>query len=225
VSALPSLLWGKGFIFREFDLRLRSSPSGSLSGCLCRSAPVVDLEGVGIEHLGFDRFIDGAQEVGEFAGSGVDCAALEFDSVTACEALALAVMRKMVAKFITHDLADELWPTEGARDAGDRGGAGERLFLLVGFENELRDAGDTPVNFATGRFEFAVLAFFDDAVGLGVGFNFVRNEFCNNDAFDPAGEELIFGAESALSLFSFYGDFLKSGLEFLDPFNEGLVIK
>ena len=162
------------------------------------------------------------------------------------------------------------------------GGAGDWLFLLVGFEREFWDAGDTPVDFAPGRFEFAVLAAFDLAVGLRVGFDLIGDDLFDDYAFDPAGEELVFGAAGALNLFSFCafvllqfgcfgaggfglsqrcfvkievmlggivalgfgpvellpvvfvelksggeltGDFLKSGLEFLDPFEEGLGIK
>ena len=130
--------------------------------------------------------------------------------MTPCEALALAIVRKVIAKFIAHDLADELWSAEGTWDAGDGSGTGNRDLLFVGFEGELGDAGDAPVNFAARGFEFAVLAAFDLAVGLRVDFDFVGDEFFDDDAFDPSWEELVFGAAGALNLFSFCVVLLRS---------------
>lgn len=99
---------------------------------------------------------DGAKEFGEFGCPVVDCASLKFDSVTTFEALALAVMWKVVAKFIAHDLADEMRTAERAGDGGDGSEAGDGAFFLVGFDGEFWDAGDAPINFVSGGFEFAV---------------------------------------------------------------------
>ena len=118
-------------------------------------------------------------------------------------------MRKVVAKFIAHDLADELRAAEGPGDAGDGSGADDGLFLFVGFEGELGDAGNAPVDFASGRFEFTVLAAFDLAVGLRVGLDLIGDELFNNNTLDPSGEELVFGAAGALNLFSFYDVLLR----------------
>ena len=142
--------------------------------------------------------------VGEFSGPSVDGAALKFNSVTPFEALALAIVRKVIAKFNAYDLADELWSAEGARVAGNGSRPGDRGLLFVGFEGELGDAGDAPVDFAARGFEFAVLAAFDLAVSLRVGLDLIGDELFDDNAFDPSGEELISGAAGALSLFSFY---------------------
>lgn len=95
--------------------------------------------------------------------------------MAAGEALALTIVGKVVAKFIADDLADELRSAEGAGNAGRGRGAGDRLFKFVGFEDELGDAGDAPVDLAPGGFEFAVLAAFYLAVSFRVGFDFVGN--------------------------------------------------
>lgn len=141
--------------------------------------------------------------LGEGCGPLVDGAALEFDVVTAQEALALAVVRKVVAVFVANDLADEGGAAKGAGDGGMRGGLRDGGGLFVVFAYEFGSAGDTPVDGGAGDFEFAVFAHFDLAVIFGVGFDFVGDGFLDDDAFEGAGKELLFTTTGSLA-FSFW---------------------
>jgi hypothetical protein len=114
--------------------------------------------------------------------------------VLAEETLALAVVREVIAKFITDDLADQSRAAEGAGDTGWRSAAADGLGVLVIFADEARDTGDPPVKGGTDDFEFTVFADFDLAVGFRVGPDLVGNDFFGDHTFDPAGKELVLGA-------------------------------
>lgn len=108
--------------------------------------------------------------------------------------MALAIVRKVIAKFITNDLTDQSRAAEGAGDTGGRSATAERFGGLVIFAHVARDSGDPPVKGSADDFKFTVFADFDLAVGFGVGPDLVGNDFFGDHTFDPAGKELVLGA-------------------------------
>ena len=82
-------------------------PDGAVAGGLIVDGGFVDLERGGLEGLGADGLIDGAEVAGGGVGPGVEGLPPDVDVVSSPEALGLAVVREVVLVFVGDDLGGE----------------------------------------------------------------------------------------------------------------------